>query len=320
MLYMEEGFSPDAVTAQNLLLLAKEQSITQERRICELAELADAALDGAIAMLGEEWRIQDVYSWISSVATGFVSEPHPSILREDVPRIGVWLAALCGCDKAIFADLLLRAAAQRSIAIGEVDFIPAVSAKETIAYVRNAYADEAFEVFSQEFSDPRVRYVTSFKEAVKAVCDGDAGFCLLPLEEQGGGRLPSVETLLFHNDLKIASVTPVYGFEGNAELSYGLISRAPRIAPFSSEDDRYLEIRLPTDGELSLADLCLAAAMYDYAVYRVNTATHRIAGVATSFYTVVLKTEGRTFLPLLSYLTLFSSDYTPIGLYKNLEV
>ena len=108
------------------------------------------------------------------------------------------------------------------------------------------------------------------RDAVAAVEDGRAGYCLLPLEEKGGIRLASVSQMLYRSDLRIASVTPVYGYGEETGLTYALISRGFCIPPVQGEDDRYLELRLPKD-TCPLSELLMAAEIFGARVYRIQT-------------------------------------------------
>ena len=222
-------------------------------------------------------------------------------------------------DRAVFSALLLEKLGERGIFPTESDFLSTREAPETFTYVKNAYADEAYEVFSSEFSDPRVKYSRTFAEAVKSVLDGEVGYCLLPLAEKGGVRLSSVTELLAGNDLKIASVTPVFGFSGDAELWYALVARGFRVPKVAAEDDRYLEIRCSEEDGDTLAALLCASRVFCASLYRVHTVTRRPAEENGFYYTVVFRTEGKSFVGLLTYLTLYTETYVPVGLYKNLE-
>ena len=221
-------------------------------------------------------------------------------------------------DKAIFSQLYTDRLAKVGHAIDEGHFLPIGTPKESFVYLKNSYADEAYDVFSESFDDPRVRYVPSLKDAVSAVLDGEAGYCLLPLEERGA-RLPTIEEMLYRADLKIASVTPVFGFDGTLDMKYALVAKWLTPPQYRPSDDRYLEIRLPSDSDTTLSELLSVADSYGIGVYRINTASYQTESGIRSSYSIVFKSEGERFTTLLIYLTLFVNDYTPVGIYKNLE-
>ncbi len=248
-----------------------------------------------------------------------ISPPPQGEERRSDDREGAHASFEEAYDRAVFSALLLEKLGERGIFPTESDFLPTREAPETFTYVKNAYADEAYEVFSSEFSDPRVKYSRTFAEAIKSVLDGEVGYCLLPLAEKGGVRLSSVTELLTGNDLKIASVTPVFGFSGDAELWYALVARGFRVPKVAAEDDRYLEIRCSEEDGDTLAALLCASRLFCASLYRVHTVTRHPAEENGFYYTVVFRTEGKSFVGLLTYLTLYTETYVPVGLYKNLE-
>jgi hypothetical protein len=117
--------------------------------------------------------------------------------------------------------------------------------RDRVTYVKNALADEAFDVFSEELDNPTVAYSLDFKEACAAVSGGKVDYCILPIEEGGDYRIPSISSMLFSYDLKIVSVTPVFGFTGDADVKYALVSSDFSKLKYEEEDEGYLEILIP---------------------------------------------------------------------------
>ena len=70
---------------------------------------------------------------------------------------------------------------------------------------------------------------------------------------------------------------------------------------------------------IGLAALLCASRVFCASLYRVHTVTRRPAEENGFYYTVVFRTEGKSFVGLLTYLTLYTETYVPVGLYKNLE-
>ena len=102
-------------------------------------------------------------------------------------------------------------------------------------------------------------------------------------------------------------------------MKYALVSKNVTVPDFEQGDDRYLEIRLSADSPGSLAELFCVAEGFDIELYRVNTVNFTTEDGASQFYSLVLKSEGGNFTSMLTYLTLFVTDYTSVGIYKNLE-
>jgi hypothetical protein len=312
-------FMPNNVSVSNLKNIDSEQKNGFELKVYELSELAFSAADFFTELLSRGLGIYEILALISDGVAFPFTETERRTIAENEKKLTSFSSGIGSIDKAIFSDLLFGEMKRRGKPYGESDFLHTSDVPETFVYVRNMLADEAYDVFSQEFSDPRVRYVGSFKEACIEVESGNVGYCILPLEEKGGNRLSGISDMLFAYDLKIASVTPVFGPDGVADVKYALVCSSYSVPDIEFDDDRYLEIRISTDNELSAAELLLAAESFGITVYRINSATFRTEDGDKPFYTVVFKGTGVDFSPLLTFLTLFGASFTPIGIYKNLE-
>ncbi len=312
-------FSSNEINVQNISELSRRQSVTEEQRICELAEIASEAADYALEMYNEGYG---VYEILSLVADGFSQDKrsmHEEASCENMGILDSFLSFLDSGDKIVFSKLFSDSLLNRGIKLKEEDFLLSEIGNESFTYVKNPLADEAYDVFSQEFSDPRVKYSQSFQEAVRLVASGEVEYALLPLEERGGARIALIAELLFKEDLKINRITPVFGYEGLADVKYALVSRHFMIPEISEDDDRYLEVRLRKDASISLADIFLAAESMKVSIYRINTISFNTDDGASPYYSLVFSDDGADFSLLLVYLTLFSGAYSPVGIYKNLE-
>ena len=317
MMLEEEAFAPSEVLLRNISLLSQEQSVLQERRICELAAVADAASEYLASMDAGGMPLVDALSLLF-----FESEDAPrppaDAIKECVPSLFLHLGMLSVLDKISLTLLLGECLKKRDLRLTEADFLAPSGAPETFTYVKNLYADEAYDVFAQDFSDPRIFYSETLKDAVAAVAEGRAGYCLLPLEEKGGARLATVSEMLYRSDLRIASVTPVYGYGEENDLTYALISRGFRIPPVEKDDDRYLELRIPKNA-CPLSELMVALEGFGIEVYRIHSLRVSVEGERKAFYSLVFRAEGKDFVPLLTHLSIFFKDFTPIGIYASLE-
>ena len=317
---MQEGlFFENQITAANLAEIAKEQSKLEEKRICEISELAYFAAETANQMLGDGYTVYEILSVLSEGIFTFEEKPHMNRLDENVLKLTEYIKITNTFDKVIFSEFFIKKLADFGVRLKEEDFLFSDKGNETVTYVKNALADEAYDVFTQDFTDPRVKYSQSLKHAVKAVSADEFEYCLLPLEERGGARIGTTAELLFSEDLKINSVTPVFGFEGLADMKYALVSKHFTIPEFTEGDDRYLEIRLRADSSASLSEIFLASDSLGALIYRVNGAEFATDEGPVAHYSVVLKSNSSDFCNILVYLTLFAGAYTPVGIYKNLE-
>lgn len=310
-------FSSNESIVSNLDRLAKEHSIISEQRLLELYGIAYPMAQTSLSLIGDGLDVYEVLSLISeSITLGQYSLSEDTV-PEHTAHICGCLAALRRTDKAVLTEIYLRCISELGISIDEGSFLPSVKSEETFTYVRNGFSDEAYDVFSQDFLDPKVRYASSFRECARAVTSGEVTYCLLPLEEKGGVRLPTVSEIVFRNDFKINSVIPVFGQDGTADMKYALVSKSFSVPKRGDDDDLYLEIRVEADADL--AEIFGAVYYFGMKTYRVNTVTFDTEGESETYFSVVVKDSGIGFTPLLTYLTLFVRDFVPVGMYKNLE-
>ena len=302
---------------KNLAALTSEQSILMERRILELREMCEAFLSELDISLNES-DIYELLSLISEKEISYSNSTHGDALEENKTALSGFSRQMDCVDKAMICRMLLSCLKYGGRTVSEADFFGDEPPEETFVYVKNQLADEAYEIFSEELKDPRVYYSKSFKEAAELVSAGRAGYCLLPLEEHGI-RLRTVDQLIFSEDLKISGVSPVFGFDGLADMKYAMISRRLTPPKFSQGDDRYLEIRIPQDADLSLGELIFSAESFGHSVYRISTVSLTTEEGERAFYSVLLRGGETDFTHLLTYLTLFSEEFIPVGIYKNLE-
>ncbi len=311
-----EFFFSANISSENLKELSSKQLMLTERRICEIAEMAADAVSYSKGISDAD--IYEMLSFVSEDYKNIRYKLYENVIFQNTLRIERYAKTLSSMDKAYFAALYTELMSENGVNIRESDFLQSSDSDESFVYVKNVYADEAYDVFSQDFSDPRVRYAGSLREAAKFVADGISAYCILPLEESGA-RLASVAEILYRFDLKINAVIPVFGIDGTADIKYALVSRHFTVPVRDIDDDRYLEIRIADRSSPSLSELLCAAESYGVKVYRVNSLSFDVEGEMRGYYSVVFSGEDVDFTELLVYLTLFASDHTIVGIYKNLE-
>ena len=312
-------FVPDSVNVENLDGLAKDYSVLAEQRALEICDIARSMLDCAISFREKGANIAEILSFISS---GFSLGCYPVsdlISHENRIFIESTLALTRGFDRVALCREFVSLASDCDYPLTERDFLPSGEREEDIVYVKNALADEAYDVFAEEFHRPRVTYSTSLRDSALAISSGEAGYCLLPLEEKGGVRLHTVAELIYRNDLKINAVTPVFGLDGNAELKYALVSKYFSIPRRGNDDERYLEIRIGEDSFSDLAELICSLSLFGMSLYRIDTVSFINDGESERFVNLVIREGEGLFTHLLVYLALFVSDFTTVGIYLNLE-
>lgn len=316
---MDGIFEFNSITASNIKTISDKQAPLFEGRMLEIHELAAIAAEFAHQMISEGYGIYEALSVISEGFADFPEIQWESSLRELIKPVNFRLRLNEVTDKAMFSAFFVELFNGMGEKLSENSFLATKSVPETFTYVKNSLSDEAYDVFSQEFINPTVRYSSGFAEAARAVSRDEAGYCLLPLEEKGGTRLSAVASVLFKEDLKINSVIPVFGFEGTADMKYALVSKYFTPSEHNKDDDRYLEIRIRIDSSIPLSELFVASEALGYRLYRVNTISFDTDEGPVPHYSIVFKVESGEFTSLLVFLTMFSGAYTTIGIYKNLE-
>lgn len=305
-------------TAKNLRFLTERAGELFEARILELCELAEKICSDLAHASDAGLGVYEILELIKMGYPEFEDTVHSDALEENLKRLSLMLSVLNEKDKVLFSELIVEQMKGTGILISERDFVSSLMPDETFTYVKNVFSDEAYDVFSISFADPRVRYSQTLKDAVRAVKDGEVGYALLPFEERGG-RIPSINEMIYQSDLRVASITPVFGQSAEVDLKYALVSKTLTVTECDLHDDRYLEVRIPKCASEALTGIILAAECYSLDIYRINTSSFDLGERKDEFYTLIFKGEGCDFTRMLTYLALFTDDFTVVGMYKNLE-
>lgn len=315
----EYGFSLNKINISNVEDIHRRQSRLEELRIIEIQEMAYEAAQASLELYRQDMSVSEILTFFSETISSPSISPHGNALNINLGRLTSFSSSQAALDRSVFAELYLEELRARLPRVTERDFLPENDSPKTFVYVKNALADEAYDVFAEGFSDPRVKYAPTLREAVKLVLGGEVTYCLLPLEESGGERLHAASELIFKYDLKINSVTPVFGIDGTADMKYSLVSKGFSIPSIYEDDDLYLEIKVKCESTNTLSELLLAAEHYGEDIYRINSTVFNTEEGDEPYYSLVFRSKTGDFTKLLTYLTLFAGNYTPVGIYKNLE-
>lgn len=315
----ELDISFNEITKSNIAKLTDKHSLIAERRICELSEYASCAAEFISSMFYNDYGIYEAFSVLSNEISIDNFQIHNGHLEENRQMLKSFVKLISSHDKAVFAMLLVRGLKERGREISENDFLDTENSFEIISLVKNTLSNEAYDVFSQDFSNPTLKYAKDMREAVSLLINGDVGYCILPIEEKGASRLSTVAEIIFKEDLKINSITPVFGMLGGADMKYALLGKQFNVPEVREGDDRYLEIRIKHNSEFKLAELICVAESMNIQIYRINSFNFNTEDGQLPYISLVFKTVSSDFTELLAYLTLFVSDYTSVGIYRNLE-
>ncbi len=312
-------FAINNISLLNLDAISENQVKSIEMRNCELAFIVDEILKTSFELLEDGMNVYEILMLLSEELFFDDLSKKNRAFKSSICDVSTFLSSISHFDMASFSELLVSKFKEKGASIEENTFLAESDIPETFTYVKNSLSDEAYDVFSVQFSDPRVTYSDNFKKACFDVADGKVGYCIMPFEEKGGMRIPSISSLISALDLKIVDVTPVFGFEGTADMKYALIGQSFRIPERNEDTDRYLEIRIGADSQVSLSAILSVAERFGISIYKIDTMSSYENGENSMSYSVVLKDGGKSFASFLVFMTLFSGAFTPVGIYKNLE-
>lgn len=143
----------------------------------------------------------------------------------------------------------------------------ALPVNSKIAYVRNAFSDEAYEVFSRAVPNSSVVYPGSFVAVCEEVYYGRAGYCILPYETLAEGSLSGFQRMIRKYDLEPVFTCSVQGSQnaqsGQNVTRFALLSRGcvPSLQSYRElgglSSRKYIRITLdnPESGVLSQINL-----------------------------------------------------------------
>ena len=191
-------------------------------------------------------------------------------------------------------------------------------AADKIAYVKNAFSDNAYLQFSAELNHPRAANFDSFSDVCEEVYNGICEFGILPILHERDGKLFRFYTLLERYELRIVCACDVPCVEQNGVTvtRYALIRKA--LSPEGMLSATHVELLLPADsGEL--CDLLLAAQSCGITPIRLDTRTAGERDVESDMtHQITLQHRNGDLLLFLAFLTLCLPDCTVLGLYRIL--
>ena len=308
-----------AVTVDNLMSMSDSRQRADECRICELSLAADAIVREVRELLDSGMRMPEIGMLLSEVLRLPPTPLGEGTLTECMAPLRFREGLCRRADEITLAELLCRKARGAGLPSHPTAFLPTEEKRCEVAMVRSIYTEEALDVFCQERTVLRPLEVATVADAVECMLRGDAGYCLLPFATESGTRPSALIRPICADDVRIVAVTPVFGPDGLARMSYALLALSFDPVSVEEEDDLYLECMLPHGGERTAVDLLLAAQGLGAEVYRTDTFSYETEGEEQVLSSLVLRGRAHEITACLWYLSLFASEVTPVGLYKNLE-
>ena len=191
--------------------------------------------------------------------------------------------------------------------------VPPAGSHGKIAFVRNRYAERAYEHFSNAVIGAKPILVSEFSEACDLVYNSRCSYCILPIESSTGGRLTSFYAMMDRYDLKICAIFELENNDTTESVRYALAGRLlPR--PISKSKACMLEFSLTREDASQLSELLSATALLGATPTRVDFLPLEYDH---SFYRVflTLRVSAKDAPALGLYLALSHPNYTPIGFY-----
>ncbi len=286
---------------------------TQERGISASLEARRSHLSDLATLLLKPYRerpitLDDLHAMgedamLTSGEVGIHRE-----VREDVREgIVASMIAVLAYDRATLSTLLSTHLGQMGQPLSQSFFLSHTAPVPRIAYVRNAYTDEAFDAFSASVEDATSLFADHYEDACTELLEGAAGYAILPWRDTRGEYHRATLTLLEAHDLSVVSTVTVTDGE-DIPMQYALVTGAPSPVKGAWE----MLLALPAEwlarmaeltATLPLLDVCLAGTLYDAAGDRLYL-TLRGRGDTTS---------------LMIWLSMFAPAYHFMAYYPNIK-
>lgn len=193
----------------------------------------------------------------------------------------------------------------------------------TVAHFGNLYADCALTAFSRALGSAVTLPCEDYAAACEEVSDGNADFCILPLESSGDGVMNRFEQMIDRYSLftlLTCSVSLSVGNEHDDDaqewIRFALLAASP--CRLEEACDR-MHLRITPEGE-SLWELLLAAELLSATLLecRLSVGTSDRTDGGSGVYHLTFLADEACRSGLLAYLELGYSGYTLTGIYRSL--
>lgn len=200
--------------------------------------------------------------------------------------------------------------------------LPAVSADgSTIAHFGNLYADRAFAAFSELLGTTSAYSSEDYTAACEEVSEGNADFCILPIESARDGVMDRFEQMIDRYSLFVLMTCTLWLSEESEEdggewIRFALLAASPCQLNGNGQPaaDR-IQLRITPEGE-ALWELLLAADLLGAKLLDCSLCGGR--SDRASVYRLTFSADETIRSRLLAYLELGYSRYALIGAYRQI--
>ena len=222
-------------------------------------------------------------------------------------------AALTVSDRCVYSRALTEGENVTARKIRDMLFTPAERGLNSkIALIESAGSNRAFELFAAKLRGVGAIHTETFESACSAVSERQADYAVIPLYSLSDGRLDGLYRIVEKYGLCIIMSCRVPSSDGNV-TTYALLGREVRDIDFCGASK--LEIKVTLGSASEMTEIMCAASFFGAEVERVEPMPS-LYGRDNTFGFVLL-VEGAELAPLVLYLSLFCSQYIPLGLYAD---
>ena len=181
-----------------------------------------------------------------------------------------------------------------------------------ISLIRNAGSDRAFEIFAAKLHGVGAEYAETFADACASVSERHTKYAIIPLGSLLDGRLDGLYRMMEKYDLSIIMSCRVTSDDGNV-TRYALAGKDP--ARLSGK--LKIEFKAALDSARDIKKILGAADWLCAEVERIDALPSQYGRDNT--YGFTLEADENDVSRIMLYLSLFFSQYIPLGIYADVS-
>ncbi len=293
------------IIADNLRTQDRVVTATLESRRSHLSDLAAVLLSSysGQSLTAAEIRTMGADAFLTAGEIGF----HREMRMEIGEKISASMTNMLAYDRATLSVLIGTHCSRDGAPLTMAAFLPAVIPPARVAYVRNAYADEAFDAFSAISEMTTSLFTDGYEDACLAVAEGEAGYCILPWRDTIGAYHRATLALMDAYELTAVSTVMVTDGE-DVPMQYALLARDA----LSVRGRWEMLLALPKEWLVRMAELTATLPHLDVTLTGITADAHTGAVLCT------LRGEMPP-VSLFTWLCLFAPQYKLRGFYPYVE-
>ena len=313
---MSQINSAASIIGGNLSILSEDSASVSERRLVQLQELAKQLLRDSSQLFGET-RVVDFEKLFSEEKTAYGAPGNFRSLLAYENKTRVFTDRIAVCS-------FLRDEMERMSMSPIEKFIESKPHEGacSIAYFRNAYADEAFRIFSDVIENPSAVYASDFSSVCEEVYYGRCDMCMLPLDSSKDAKLVSFYRLIDKYELNIICSCDVTTPDGSVTTRYALLKRGmavPESEKLDEENSCFFEFGLTLDGNDTFEEVLAAANIFGLTLYRMDSIPLTSGDSKVACDLIFKIGNARGINAFVLYLGLVIPQYEPIGIYPHIH-